>query len=106
MEVVILLLALNVLEAIHDSYVIKGRFSKYNSFKWHQWSFIYYVTMTVGLLYIAYGVNGAFLLGLVYAATLRASVFNAVLNRLRGLNLFHLGDQGIDGLVQKRRCFW
>lgn len=97
-----LIIVLNILKAFVDKYVSKGKFNTSDRRRWHVWYWVHYVVMATGLGFYLYGLTGELVVFLGFAAAARIVVFNITLNKLRNLDWFYLGKEGVDGWISKR----
>jgi len=95
----IILILLNLLEAKHDFYVIKGADANniLDNRKWHKWGGIFAVALGC---YMSYYVSPV--LGPMYLSY-RAVAFPMFLNLYRGKPLFYLSNAGFEGWFVRKR---
>lgn len=96
--IAIIQLCIHLVEAAHDSEVIKGsnRSESIHNRRWHQYDALMWLI-----------IHGAFALlskepfYLISGLIIRLWVLQATLNHLRGLSSFYLGEKGIDGWCKR-----
>lgn len=94
----IILILLNIFEAKHDLYVIKGADlnNVIDNRKWHKWSGMFALGLAI---YLSVYIN--IILGPLYLCY-RATMFPMALNLFREKPLFYLSNAGFEGWFVKK----
>lgn len=101
----LVLVLLPIIKAFHDKRLITAKVSTKARREWHKIFWVYYVVIHLGFAGILFLADKNWFGGIALlfgAMTARVVLFNPLLNKLRGLDFFYLGKEGVDGLVSSR----